>query len=216
MLRHLQTKMMTTASNIDRWSVPNAWQGGKCFIVCGGPSVADHDLSKLNGHRVIVINSSFQALPNADYLIFADRRWWEKWRKEIERDFNGLVVALTPMGRGDHYVLLERKRMSGLYPNPTGVAMWHTTTTAAINLACHLLGWQGEIGFLGLDGGDRDGKSWHHEPHIWAQNPKRYEHHREALELVAKALPAGVRAYNCNPNAAHQMFPHKPFEEMAQ
>lgn len=201
---------MTASDTIE----PGIWRASKCFIVCGGPSVADHDLARLNGHRVIVVNSSFQTVPQADYLIFADRRWWDKWRHDVVRDFRGRVVAITPMGRDPHYTLLTRKRMSGLYPHHSGLALHHTTVTAAINLACHLMGWEGEIGLLGLDGQDRGEKSWHHEPHPWKQNPSRYEHHAEALSLVARALPPHMRAYNCNPTAAHTMFPHRSFEEM--
>lgn len=211
MLRPLATKTPMTASDTIE---PGIWRASKCFIVCGGPSVADHDLARLNGHRVIVVNSSFQTVPQADYLIFADRRWWDKWRHDVVRDFRGRVVAITPMGRDPHYTLLTRKRMSGLYPHHSGLALHHTTVTAAINLACHLMGWEGEIGLLGLDGQDRGEKSWHHEPHPWKQNPSRYEHHAEALSLVARALPPHMRAYNCNPTAAHTMFPHRSFEEM--
>lgn len=169
---------------------------------------------------MIVVNSSFRAVPDADYLIFADRRWWDHNRTEVVRDFRGKVVALSPMGRGDHYSLLQRTRMSGLTEDPRYVAVWHTTVTAAINLACHLLGWQGEVGMLGLDGQDApDGRMWHHEPHPagWPINRRRYHHHGEALELVAEYLEGTeVRAYQCNPVAAHKMFLYRSFEEMTQ
>lgn len=210
---------MTVATAQDLLRVQPDWAGGRCFVVCGGPSVSDLDLGKLRGQHVIVVNSSFRAVPRADYLVFADRRWWDHNCKDVISDFCGRAVALTPMGRGDHYMLMQRTRMSGLTPDPRYLAVWHTTVTAAINLACHLLGWRGEIGLLGLDGCDTDGKMWHHEPHPegWPINARRYQHHGEALDLVAAYLKdTKVRVFQCNPVSKHQMFPHRSFEDMTQ
>lgn len=210
---------MTTATTMDKFRVKPDWAGGQCFIVCGGPSVLDLDLEKLRGRHVIVVNSSYITVPDADYLVFADKRWWTEHSERVMRNFHGRVIALTPMGRGDHYVLMERTRMSGLTPDPRHLAVWHTTATAAINLACHLLDWRGEIGLLGLDGCDRDDKMWHHEPHPrgWPVNARRYQYHGEALGLVAAHLrDTGVNAFQCNPRAAHQMFPQRSFEEMTK
>jgi len=208
---------MARTTPTDRWRVPGDWRGDVCFIICGGPSVSDHDLSRLSGRRVIAINSSMFTYPSADYGIFADHHWWTEWKSRAVAEFQGRVVTMDPMRRGIYLHLLHRARQSGLTRDPRYVAVWHTTTTAAINLACHLLDWSGEIGLLGLDGEDRDGRSWHHDPHPegWPRSAKRYHFHGLALQAVADFLAAtGVRAYNCNPRAAHRMFPHRSFEEM--
>src|SRR6185503_16435705 len=108
--------MPTTRPSIVRhWSVPREWEGDRSFIICGGPSVAELDLARLfvQRERVIVINSSYVAYPSADYLIFADQRWWEKHKNEVNRVFTGTAVAMTPMMPSDRYKLLERQRTSG-------------------------------------------------------------------------------------------------------
>lgn len=197
----------------DLWSVPRAWVGESCFIVCGGPSVSDLDLSKLAGRRVIVVNSSCFTCPDADFLVFADKRWWLHNEARIAREFRGQPVAITPMLPSNRYHLLERQRSSGLALHPQRLALWHTTVTAATNLAVNL--GVAEINYLGLDGADRGDRMWHHEPHPWKPNPNRYDHHRVAMEKVAADLSKiAVRAHNANPEAAFKMFPHRPFEEM--
>ena len=59
------------------WSVPRAWPGETAYIVAGGPSVAWQDLGLLRGRRVIAVNSSWEAVPWAAILLFADLRWWQ-------------------------------------------------------------------------------------------------------------------------------------------
>lgn len=210
---------MTTATLSDRYVSNGNWRGGRCFVLCGGPSVSSLDISRLRGQRVITINSSAFTWPDADFLLFTDQRWWTRWRTRVIQEFRGRVIAVTPMHRANYYQLMERARMSGISMDPSRLACSHTTVTAAINLAVHELAGHGEVGMLGLDGKDApDGRSWHHEPHPegWGRNPERYVHHGVALGLVAAdvASMTSVRVYNCNPDAAHKMFPYRSFEEM--
>ena len=199
---------------IKYWRAERDWPDDDCFIICGGPSVADCDLAHLQGRRVIAINTSIFTYPSADYLIFADKRWWGKHNARLV-GYRGRIVALSPMHPNPRYRLMYRVPAGGLADQPFALAVWHTTVTAAANLAVH----HGvrAINFLGLDGCDRDGKSWHHEDHPaeWHQNRRRYQFHGEALVALAEALQRiGVQAYNANPHAEHRMFPHKPFMEM--
>lgn len=207
------TKTPTLTTSV--WRVPRDWVGETCFVLCGGPSVGDLDLSRLAGRRVIAVNTSMFTYPLADYGVFADKHWWTRWQQRAKAQFCGRVVALTPMRPSPDYLLLERCRMGGVASDPRHLAIWHTVATPAVNLAVHL--GARTINFLGLDGCDRDGRQWHHEDHPsdWHRNAHRYDYHREAMEHVAVALERlGVKAFNSNPHAAHRMFPHKPFEEM--
>lgn len=59
--------------------IPNgAWQGQRCFLIGGGPSLRGFDFSKLRGELVIGINRAFEFLDPA--LVFSvDRRLLAQW-----------------------------------------------------------------------------------------------------------------------------------------
>lgn len=200
---------MLTKAKTNTWSVPRDWHDETCFIVCGGESFRSLDKSRLRGRRVVVINSSFMAVPDADYLIFSDRRWWNEWSAAVKSTFCGEVVTLTPMSPSADYLLLDRQRSSGLSLLPSRLASWHTTVTAATNLVVHL--GVRQINYLALDGhGD-----WHHAPHKWKQVRNKFKFHALALEALVDPLRClGIEAFNANADSSHKMFPHKPFEDM--
>lgn len=190
------------------WTVPRMWSDETCFVVCGGESVGELDLSRLAGRRVIAINNSGFSVPDADFLVFSDRRWWDKHRGRVLAEFRGQIVTVTPMRPSPEYRLLERARMSGLTPDPRHLPVWHTTTTTAINLAVHL--GARVINCLGLDG--RGG--WHHDPHEWKQTNKKFEYHALALRaLVAPLRLMGIEA-RVTPASAYDFFPRVGYEEM--
>lgn len=202
------------------WSVAREWDDQICFIVCGGPSVTPAMLDAIRGHKTIVINSSYMAVPLADYLVFTDSRWWRLHYRQVRTSFEGKVVTINPLPpldtrRGIHFVL-DRQRSGGLSPDPTRLVCWHTTVTSAINLAVHL--GANIIGVLGLDGKDApDGRLWHHHAHPpgWGRSPVRYQRHAEALiGLVEPLKTAGVGVYNLNPDSAHTAFSYKPLDEL--
>lgn len=192
------------------WSVPRDWPGETAFVIAGGPSVASIDLSRLQGRRVVVINSSYVAYPNADYLVFTDLRWWRLHHSRVRATFRGRAVTVVPPRSAlydDDVLLLNRYRTrdrGGLGRAPTELAWWHTSVTSANDM----LRWLGvaRICYLGLDGVGE----WHHAPHpvLWGTNPRRYHYHGLALESQVEALRnANVEALNLNPKSAHKMFP---------
>jgi hypothetical protein len=195
------------------WRVPREWEGETAFLICGGPSVNAVDLNRLRGRKVIAINSSYLAAPWADFLIFTDIRWWRLHHEPVSQVFQGRVVTITPTW-GTGFLTLERQRSSGLSSDPTRLALWHTTVTAALNLLAHL--GAGRVGLLGLDGQrTSSGASWHHSPHPWRQNPRCYTYHGEALTaLVGPLVALGMQVLNLNPESAHRMFPFSTIDEM--
>ncbi len=50
-----------------------SWQGQRCFILGGGPSLQGFDFDRLKGERVIAINAAFKFCMFADILFFMDR-----------------------------------------------------------------------------------------------------------------------------------------------
>lgn len=185
------------------WSVPREWPGETAFIVGGGPSVLGQDLEALRGRRVIVINSSIQAVPWADILYFGDWRWWHDNNAGIA-DFAGRIVTVSRMV-SDKRVLVCRKA------NPPGLALAHdslmqkwTSLTAATNLAAHLTGPGGTIVWLGADGRiARDGRTHHHKPHRWPHRPGCYDKQKTDLVTIVPSLQKlGIAAYNASPGTA--------------
>lgn len=192
-----------------RWRVPRDWEGETVFLIGGGPSVSDVDLTRLHQQRVVVLNSSYLKYPNADTLLFTDVRWWGKFKPV----FKGEIVTITPVHKlyPDDIKVLDRQRSSGLSPDPTRLTCWHTSMTTAINLIA--LRGATRIAILGLDG---EGL-WHHDPYplSWGRNRKRFYFHGEALKAQVDQLKImGVQVYNLNPKSTHEMFPFATLDEM--
>lgn len=201
------------------WRVPREWDGETVFIVAGGPSLRGFDFGVLRGRRVVAINSSYACVPDADYLVFTDYRWWVTHEQRVRSSFRGKVVTLTPVRRNyDDLLVLERQRSGGVSADPTRLAWFHTTLTTALNLV-GLLG-ASRAGLLGADGCDAtDGSSWHHEPHPeqWGRNPRRYRYHTEALDAIAEPMRAmGCEVYNLNVDSAYRSFKFATVREMLQ
>src|SRR5262245_48413224 len=93
------------------WAVPREWDGEAVFIVGGGPSVADVDLSALCGRRVFVINSSYSAVLAAgvvpDLVMFGDVDWWGRHRATLTHAYAGRIVTAAD-GVNDPRVLQLR------------------------------------------------------------------------------------------------------------
>lgn len=199
--------------------VTRDWVDETVFIIAGGPSVRGVDLARLRGHRVVVINSSYMVYPQADALVFTDRRWWIEHQHRVRQIFDGQIVTLTPRDRMyDGLLVLERQRSGGMSTDPTRLAWWHTTLTTALNYVA--LRGATRIPVLGLDGANSgaDGAMWHHTPHPirWGANWNRYKYHGEALEAIAGPLLAqGARVYNLNPDSAHKMFQFASLDDFA-
>ena len=203
-----------------RWSVPREWDGETAFVVAGGPSLRGFDFGVLRGRRVVAINTSCYDVPDADYLVFSDYRWWVEHAPRVRREFRGKVVTLTPVRSGyDDLLVLDRQRSGGVSNDPTRLAWYHTTLTTALNLV-GLLG-ASRAGVLGADGKDAsDGSSWHHQDHPikWGRYPRRYEFHAMALAEIAGPMcdVLGCTVYNLNPDSTYTCFPHSTIQEMLQ
>jgi|KBSSwiStaDraftv2_1062776.scaffolds.fasta_scaffold30686_2 hypothetical protein len=194
------------------------WEGETCFILCGGPSVGLLDIDKLQGHKLIVINSSFYRAPWADYLMFSDTRWWDANVKKIER-FKGKIICASSLARHPRLLRMKRKSPPGLSPDPGYVVIKYTTLASAINIAVHL--GVKKVVLVGADGknGGADGKQTHHHtdyPHQWKQMPGTFDKQRRDLGPVAKDLvKLGVECVNASPDSAWaDLWPIVDFEEM--
>lgn len=202
------------------WSVPASWPGETVFILGGGPSVRTEDLELLRGRRVIAINSSYKRLaefglppphvPQIDYLLVGDNRWWRQYAEEARRlPFPIVTMAQKEIRDDDERVLKLRKdRPPGLSLLPTALTMRRTTFSAAINMAV-LMAPGGNIVLLGADGQfAADGERNHHGPMPWKHKPGCWElHYRELKTLVGPLRDLGVKVINASPGSAWDLWP---------
>jgi len=196
------------------WHVQPEWAGQPAFIVGGGTSVASLDLGLIRGERTIVINSSYGILPDADFLFFADVRWWQVHCDRIRQEFHGRVATCSQHAIGSELLRLKKiKPPPGLADKPTQVVVQRTSTQAAINLAVHL--GANPIVLLGIDNGpDESGNTHHHEPHQWAQKPGKWKAQRDQLALMVEPLEKrGITVLNANPKSNLDLWPRMVFPE---
>ncbi len=176
------------------------WEGQRCFIVGGGPSVLGQDMDRLRGRNVIAINSSYIACPWAPWLVWSDSRWWYHHEKRL-KDFKGKIVGASHTIRDPRSLRMNRKH-PGLSSDPVILAIRYTTLTAAINLGVHfgcksivLLGADGKVG--------ADGKTHHHEKHPWRQIPNCWDQQKKDLVKIAADLRSmGIDCVNASPGSA--------------
>ncbi len=202
-----------------------AWQGEKCFIVAGGPSLTGMDLSFLAGYKVIGINKSFLLWPDADINYSMDVPFYEKithsalpeWTS-VRQDwirYSGMKLFFRTHGAHQfdptvHYVKsIERKLISldlhaGIYG---GTNSGFGGLMLAIALGCT------EIGLLGYDMSidASDGATHWHEGYSEQDNEKLPAKLLVFADSFAELAPAieilGVSVTNLNPHSLMECFP---------
>ena len=197
---------------MDFWHAPRLWPGETCFIVGGGPSVADIDLEQLRGRRTLVVNASFKTIPWADVLFFGDTRFWSEHRAEIDK-FKGMIVTASLSARTSNIKRLRKIKQPGLAVNPFEVFVQWTSVAGAISLAAHF-GVARIVG-IGWDGGpDGKGRTHYHKPHPWPQKPDCWEKQRAELETLAGPLrKRGIDVINCSPKSRIDFWPRMTLDD---
>jgi hypothetical protein len=205
------------------WRIPEEWKGETAFVVCGGPSVAYQRPHRLEGRRVIVVNSSYETCPFADFLFFGDNRWHHEhmtkpgfiafWKR------GGRVVTVSQPASGGSYLLKLRRitptcDANGLTVSRTGLSSQKTSTQGAMNLAA-MLGAK-RIVLLGLDGRrSESGLSHHHAPHKWPSKEGNvtWERQKSQLGFIVQPLKdRGVQVFNTCPYSTFTYWPYAPLE----
>lgn len=204
------------------WSCPPLWQGETCFILAGGPSVLDLDLSLLEGRRVIAINCSMATWPDADFGIFADPRFRQEYKGLIS-GFQGQVISFLPIDfsliRGGAHIM-RRVHSKPNDPKPAIVMdrdslyIDRTTTQSAINLAVHL--GVSRIVLLGVDmSRDGAGRSHHHKPHPWPTKPDAWAIQMDQLRKTEPILASlGIDVVNCSLKSLIGWWPKRAFADV--
>lgn len=193
------------------WIASPEWEGHAAFIICGGTSVLQQDLSLLKGRKVGVINSSVYTYPDADFLYFGDMKWWREHRARLIKSFKGRIVSVDEsVSRDDPVLRMKRAKPPGLSSAPDALVQKATSLTAIINLFVHLQA--NPIVLLGADGREivEDGKplTHHHTPHRWEARPDRFKRwHNDLATIVDPLRLRGVSVLNVSPGTAWEWWP---------
>jgi hypothetical protein len=194
------------------WNIQPEWQGETAYIVAGGPSVKSENLELLKGKRVIAINSSYEAVPFADLLFFADSRWWNNNVDHLA-NWAGRIATVSTRFTDSRFLRLRRRVPNteprkgpigpGLAIEPNAVVACRTSLQGGMNIAFHL--GANRIVLIGADMGRApDGSTHHHTPHPWNNKPgnRTWDIQMSELALIAAPLrERGVIVVNSSPTS---------------
>jgi hypothetical protein len=198
------------------WIVPRLWPDGECFILGGGPSLANVDVGRLKGRRVIAVNQAFRLGAWIDVLFFGDCRWWNANQADLLK-FAGLKVTtcIQHVDKPGIKVVKRRNSPQGLSFDP-GTLAWNLSSGAcAINLAVHL--GVKRIVLLGFDMRKVEERHNWHDLYQKPSNPRRnpYPRFLKPFPHIAEALRRKhIECVNACPGSGLTEFPVVDPEEV--
>ena len=191
------------------------WPDSTVFILGGGPSLLDNDLSLLNGHNVLGVNQAYQIKScNVPVCFSGDHRWWG-WNKKKLLKYEGLLVTCYPKFSsppGRSIVNLNRITKKGIHSASSTEIAWNGNSGgSAVNVA-YLLGAK-RIVLLGYDMTHAKGNfNWHDEyPAIkrrggrWPNPYRRFLTCWQQIAIDAKSL--GLEILNATEGGDLHQFP---------
>lgn len=189
------------------------WEGETGFLIVGGPSVREQNVELLRGRRVMVVNSSYQLVPWADFLFFADSRWYRAHQEKL-KFWKGRIVTTSAVFNDRRLLKVRPVPSKALVTQPDAVAFRHTSTQGALNILVHL-GCK-RIVLLGLDmRAASDGVTHHHKPHDWPQRPTCWQTQKLHLAKMAEPLKAlGVTVVNTSLKSLVDWWPKRSLEDV--
>lgn len=199
---------------IREWSVPREWEGERCFILGGGPSLKPEVIPKLKG-RIIAVNAAGFYADRADVMFWADQRFL-KWNSDRLKYFLGKYLICRhpePVGvntKGLDIKRLKREPAFGLSDDPQFLRGL-CSGSAAINLAA-LFG-ATEIILLGFDMQKVGDKDNFHTEHKVKPCSRNYDNFLEHFPPMAKELEArGIAVHNTSRHSRLTCFPKTNLE----
>lgn len=195
--------------------VDGAWAGRRCFIIGGGPSLKNLELSGITGELTIGVNRAFELIDPT--IIFSmDSRFytwlksgevssdaweqyqaspaWKVWIDTHGYQFGAEVQTIK--------ALLGKAAQDSLI---NGFSMPTNSGAAALRLAIAL--GANPIYLLGFDlhqNGKR--QQWWHDGYKYVQKDEVYNEYLADFEVLAQELTDGSRVININPDSALRCF----------
>lgn len=185
-------------------SIPHLSDGGRAWIIGGGPSLEELDTNAIPEEDLVVGCNDACRLDRVHICCFHDKRWGqchEDW-------LNDPKVRFFTSG-SMHHPNVRRIQQSGknFSTNPTQVTFASNTGMMALNFA-YLAGAR-EIVLLGFDMQSDNGRTNWHDQNINAPKPHHYatyiQRARDVAAAIARDCP-DLKVVNLNPNSAMDAF----------
>jgi len=202
----------------------DSWKGQECFIIGGGPSLSDFDMSLLDGMNTIGINRAFQFCPNTSINYSMDSDFYDKMMrgdydkpnqkrvKDVWLDYRGLRVFLTPMELkqyGQEVFLVKRLFYKSLSTDlSAGIYGGCNSGLGALMLAAAL--GVSTIYLLGYDMRIDKKTHWHGgypDKNLEEFVAKLSEYRKEIEDMSPLFEKVGIKIYNLTENSTISCFP---------
>jgi len=219
-----------------KWTPPNMWEGGDCFIIGGGASIVSQFgipqevvdqvkvnqtmahlyspyMKELHDKHIIGVNNAYMLGDWVDCVFFGDCAWYLVHRQNLAK-FAGLKVTCCPRFaekpesrcEGIKYLAKDGSHRYGISEIPTRVAWNHNSGAAAINLAVHL--GVKKINLLGFDMClDEKNTSHWHGSHGNKNCPPFKRHLKGFPEIAEDAQKRGIEILNTSSISNIEEFP---------
>ena len=185
-------------------------QGKRLFVLASGPSLANHDLTKLKHRLVMGLNRSFLVYPDAYYHCCMDLRLFDLFPELIRKTRYLFTLEGRPWGIPMHLLGAD-----GFSTDLTqGVYSGYTISYVALQVAVYM-GFK-EIIYLGLDLSHQSGRThffgfdFHSRNHVDTEFPRM----RKMVEVgVQECVERGISVYTCSEKTNIEGLKYVPFEE---
>lgn len=214
------------------WAAPRMWDGGRCFIIGGGPSMPPQFgipdeivagvrsgvfgpdayspfMDPIHGEHVIGVNNAYQIGAWIDVCLFGDCGWYLVHREKLAK-WPNLKVGCCFGGPsyldpdGIKYLPRDKAKKVGIGANPYKLSWGYNSGTAAINLAAHF--GVSQIILLGFDM-SYPGPTithWHKGHGNQRKSFKRFLRGFPAIAADAETL--GIEILNMSPDSSITQF----------
>lgn len=194
------------------WTISKLWPGQTVFIIGGGPSLIEQDLTPIHNRRVIGVNDAFKLGDWVDVCWWSDCRWGV-WNQTKLAQFQGLNVSCTRCNcEHTNTLQVRRQHAMGISTNPEEINWNRNSGASAINLAYHL--GARRVVLLGFDMKVQNGEHNWHQNHQFKPRPGVYEERFlpvfEHIKQDADRL--GLDIINSTPDSALTLFPYVELE----
>lgn len=184
--------------------------GKRLFILASGPSLVEHDLSRLRRRLVMGLNRSVWVYPDSHYHCTMDQRLFDEFPEVLGATRYLFTLEGRPFG-----IPLRLLGSEGFSEDLTqGIYSGYTVSYFALQVAIYM-GFR-EVFFLGLDLNHRAdqthffGHDFRSRTHVDTEFPRM---NRMLTFGAERAARLGVRVYNCSPTSSLECFERVSFDD---
>ncbi len=129
---------ITSKKERDQYWHPNPmWKGETVFVIGGGPSILNFNISRLRERNCIAVNNAYEISPWSRFLFFHDKRWLD-WHLAKVREFKGEIITSHTRPMPIAIRRMRKDRSIAINVTDPSVVAGVDSGTMAINLAFHL------------------------------------------------------------------------------